>query len=564
MLQVSILQARRFEMSLHAPLGYVIPVETVRVARAAFPKGNPYMRVRDALGPIYTNPEFADLFPKDGAPAEAPAQLALITVMQFAEGLADRQAADAVRGRIDWKYALALELTDPGFDASVLCDFRARLITGGAEQRLFETMLVLFKEQGLLKAKGRQRTDATHVLAAVHVLNRLECVGETLRHALNTLATHAPDWLRSWVPPTWFDRYSRRIEEYRLPDAKADRYALAETWGADGRELLTRLYQPSADPSLRDLDAVQTLRLVWLQQFYAFSADEPMRWRVADDLPPAPLLINTPYDIEARFSKKRETSWVGYKVHLTETCDPDQPHLLTDVTTTPATTADMTMPGQIQQQLAARGLLPAEHLVDAGYVCAENLVESQQDGVDLIGPTQPEPGWRAKAGEGFAGSCFVLDWEARVATCPQGQRSAEWQEQADHEGRPSIAIRFGRADCASCAVRGQCLGSARGPRSLLVHERAQYEALQGARQRQRTKEFKEQYADRAGIEGTLSQGVRGCELRRTRYIGLTKTRLMHFLVAAALNFLRVAAWLAEEPLARTRRSAFAALAPATG
>lgn len=551
-------------MSLDAPLGYVIPDETARVARAAFPKGNRYILMRDALGPIFTNPEFADLFPKDGAPAEAPAQLALITVMQFAEGLADRQAADAVRGRIDWKYALALELTDPGFDASVLCDFRTRLLAGGAEQRLFETMLVLFKEQGLLKARGRQRTDATHVLAAVHVLNRLECIGETLRHALNSLASSAPDWLRAWVPPRWFERYGRRIEEYRLPDAKADRYALAEAWGADGRELLTRVYLAEEEPALRELAAVQTLRLVWLQQFYAVPAEEPMRWRVADDLPPAPLLINTPYDIEARFSKKRETTWVGYKVHLTETCDDETPHLITDVTTTPATTADNSLPGQIQQQLATRGLSPAEHLVDAGYVCADNLLTSQQEGIDLVGPTPPEPGWRAKAGEGFAGSCFVLDWEAAIATCPQGKTSVRWQSQADHEGRPSVAIRFAKADCRVCASRVPCLGTAKGPRSLLVHEQAHYEALHSARQRQRTDAFTETYADRAGIEGTISQGVRRCELRRTRYIGLAKTRLMHFLVAAALNFLRVAAWLAEEPQARTRRSAFAALAPAPG
>jgi transposase len=210
-------------MSLHAPLGYFIPDETARVARAAFPKGNPSMRMHDALGPLFINAEFKDLFPTTGTPALAPAQLALITVMQFAEGLSDRQAADAVRARIDWKYALALELTDPGFDASVLCDFRARLLVGGAEQRLFETLLVVFKEQGLVKAKGRQRTDATHILAAVHVLNRLESIGETLRHTLNSLASAAPDWLQSWVPAEWYTRYGRRIEEYRLPDARADR-----------------------------------------------------------------------------------------------------------------------------------------------------------------------------------------------------------------------------------------------------------------------------------------------------------------------------------------------------
>jgi transposase len=160
-------------MSLRAPLAYSIPEQTVQVAHAAFPKSNSYIRMRDALGPIYVNPEFAHLFPKDGRPAEAPAQLALVTIMQFAEGLSDPQTAEAVRARIDWKYALALELTDPGFDASVLSEFRKHLISGNAEYLLFETMLALFREQGLVKARGRQRTDATHVLAAIQVLNRL-------------------------------------------------------------------------------------------------------------------------------------------------------------------------------------------------------------------------------------------------------------------------------------------------------------------------------------------------------------------------------------------------------
>lgn len=549
-------------MSLDAPLFSVIPSETVRVAQAAFPKSNAYMRMRDLLGPIYTNPDFADLFPAEGRPTLAPAQLALISVMQFAEGLSDRQAAGAVRARIDWKYALALELTDPGFDASVLCDFRTRLLEHGAEQRLFETMLALFKQQGLVKAKGRQRTDATHILAAIHVLNRLECVGETLRHALTTVATVEPDWLRRWVPPTWFERYGQRIEEYRLPDAKADRYALAASWGADGRALLTRLADGAIPPSLADLPALQTLRHVWIQQFYAVSSTEPMQWRTAEDLPPAPQLINTPYDVEARYSKKRETSWIGYKVHLTETCDADTPALITDVTTTFATTADNTMPPLIQQHLHERGLAPTEHLVDAGYMSADNLVSSQHTSIDLMGPMPPEPGWRAKAGEGFAGSCFVLDWGKQVATCPAGQESASWTHTYDHEGRSSVAIRFATATCASCPDRPRCLGTARGARALLVHERERYEALNEARKRQRTDEFKSTYAKRAGIEGTVSQGVRVCELRRTRYIGLAKTRLMHILVAAALNFMRVATWLAELPRAQTRQAAFAALAPA--
>jgi transposase len=170
-----------------------VPDETRRIARAAFPKGNVYIRMRDALGAIYQDQLFAPLFPARGQPAAAPWRLALTTILQFAEGLSDRQAVDAVRSRIDWKYALSLELTDPGFDFSVLSEFRARLIAGSLEHQLLEVMLTHFKARGWLRARGQQRTDSTHVLAAIRTLNRLESVGETLRAALNSLAVVAPD-----------------------------------------------------------------------------------------------------------------------------------------------------------------------------------------------------------------------------------------------------------------------------------------------------------------------------------------------------------------------------------
>ena len=168
---------------------------------------------------------FADLFPKRGQPGLPPWRLALVTVLQFAEDLADRQAADAVRGRIDWKYLLGLELTDPGFDHSVLCEFRSRLVAGGAEQRLLDALLEACQARGLIKARGRQRTDSTHVLAAIRTLNRLELVGETLRAALNELAIVAPDWLRGAAPAEWYERYARRVENGRLPRSAAEREA---------------------------------------------------------------------------------------------------------------------------------------------------------------------------------------------------------------------------------------------------------------------------------------------------------------------------------------------------
>src|SRR3990172_5194958 len=162
-----------------------VPEETAVIARAAFPKGNPYLQMRDKWGSMYTDDMFADLYPPDGQPAVRPWRLALVTIMQFSENLTDRQAAEAVRDRIAWKYALSLPLTDAGFDYSVLCEFRQRLLDHDAAQRLLDVMLQEFAERGWLKSRGKQRTDSTHILAAVRRLNQLELVHETLRYALN-------------------------------------------------------------------------------------------------------------------------------------------------------------------------------------------------------------------------------------------------------------------------------------------------------------------------------------------------------------------------------------------
>jgi transposase len=203
-------------MSMHPQPIPAIPQETVRVARAVLPKSNVFLRMRDELGTLYTDEDFRDLFPTRGQPAEAPWRLALVTLMQYAEGLTDRQAADAVRTRIDWKYVLSLELTDSGFDFSVLSEFRSRLLDQGAERRLFDRLIEQFRERGWIKARGKQRTDSTHVLAAVRTLRRLECVGETMRHALNVLSEVAPEWLLEHMDPAWGERYEKRFSDFRL------------------------------------------------------------------------------------------------------------------------------------------------------------------------------------------------------------------------------------------------------------------------------------------------------------------------------------------------------------
>ena len=331
-----------------------VPEQTKAVAQAAFPNGNTYMKMRDEFGVFYDDELFSQMFPSCGQPALSPWRLALVTIMQYAENLTDRQAADAVRSRIDWKYALGLELTDCGFNFSVLSEFRSRLIGGEAESLLLSTMLEQFSERGLLSASGKQRTDATHVLAALHTLNRLELVSETLTHTLNQLATIVPDWLKAQVPVQWFDRYSRRLFECRLPKDKKKRIILAETISTDGHYLLAAIYAKTAPDFLRSLKAVETMRQIWIQHF--FIEADTVHWREKDNLPPAALMICSPHDTDARYSTKRETSWIGYKVHLTETCDKEGPNLITHVQTTLATVPDIQVTGQIHHDLSQREL----------------------------------------------------------------------------------------------------------------------------------------------------------------------------------------------------------------
>jgi transposase len=254
-------------MSLKPTPIHPVPTETVRVARAAFPKGTPYLTLRDALGTLFHDDDFTALYPPTGQPALSPWRLALVTIVQFRETLSDRQAAEAVRGRIDWKYLLGLELTDPGFDFSVLSEFRERLLAGSAEEALLNTILQQCQTRGLIKSRGQQRTDSTHVLAAIRALNRLELVGETLRAALNTLASEAPEWLQSVAPLVWYERYAKRIEDARLPREQSKRDAYAQTVGEDGFILLDALADDEAPAQLRDLPVIDTLRRAWHRHY---------------------------------------------------------------------------------------------------------------------------------------------------------------------------------------------------------------------------------------------------------------------------------------------------------
>ena len=538
-----------------------IPEETARIAHQAFPKGSIVMSLRDQLGSLYEDQHFQALFPStQGQPAWSAWRLALITVMQYIEDMSDIQAAQAVRGRIDWKYALSLALSDPGIDASVLSEFRNRLICAGKEAVLLERLLEECQHRGWLGSGGKQRSDSTHVVAAIRRLHRLEVIGETLRAALNSLAVAVPEWLQVTVPVEWFERYGSRIEDYRFPKSAKARKQLAQTMGDDGHHLLSAVYD-KGPVWLIELPAVQVLRRVWIQQFYV-NADQEVQLRSTQDTPPASTLILSPYDIEARFGTKRQTQWVGYKVHLSETCDAHAPHLITHVETTPATTNDVAVTESIHQRLASRGLLPQSHLVDAGYISSEHLIESQTKyGLDLVGPVPMDNSWQAQAQHGFDASQFEIDWRNQQAWCPAGVCSQSWTPSRDRHGNETITVGFAYASCRDCPHKVLCTRAQKHGRTVTLRPQAQYMALQKARQAQQTQSFKKTYNQRAGIEGTLAQGIQAFGLRRCRYIGLAKNCLQHLITATAMNIVRLVNWWEGTPFAKTRCSRFAALAP---
>jgi transposase len=527
-----------------------VPEETARVARAAFPKSSVVMRLRDELGTLYTDEQFVDLFPIHGQPAEAPWRLALVTVLQFMEHLTDRQAADAVRRCLDWKYCLSLDLTDPGFDHTILSEFRSRLIAGHAELRLLELFLERCRQGGWLKARGRQRTDSTHVLAKIRALNRVLCVAQTMVYVLNVLSEVAPEWVCASVPADWVERYGERLEHERLPQDEQERQEYANQVGADGWALLGALQGPPTPDWLKSLPAITTLRQIWEEQF------EPLEqgggWRAEPALPVGQL-INSPYDPQARYAKKRTTLWVGYKVHFTQTCDEQAPQLITHVETALAPIPDERALAAIHASLAAKELLPDSHLVDAGYVDAAKLVQSRVDyGVDLVGPTLKNYWYQAETGYDL--THFSIDWEAETVTCPQGQTSTSWTPAHNAKGHPVIKVKFSPTACKACPSQASCTSSTR--RTLTLRPREQMQALFAARQREGTAAFKDTYRHRAGIEGVHSQATRTMGLRRSRYMGLRKTHLGHVAIATAVNVVQLVSWLRGDVPAQTRISPF--------
>jgi len=552
--------------------------------------------IRDRLGEWLADEQFAAAFGIRGRPGWSPSRLALVTVLQRAENLTGRPAADAVRTRIDWKYLLGLSLEDPGFDHTVLAEFRGRVAGAGLEQVVLDALLAKLAAGGLVTAGGKQRTDSTHVVAAVAALNRLELAGEAVRAAAEALAAAHPAWLEQRLcVADWNRRYGAPMTSWRPPESEARRQELAIGSARDGYALLEAVYDRSAPGWLRELPAVGVLRRVLLQNYIRVITEdgrEVIRRREkepdGDGLPPGHARIASPYDLDARWGVKREEFWLGYKLHVTETCDDPPactcrpaaagqpgadtgaagqehdtgcaqlvfPNLITTVATTDATVSDTQMTGAIHGDLAGKSLAPGRHYLDSGYLSAAVVVSALTTwGIALIGPLLADTSAQARAGQGYARAGFTVDYQAKTVTCPQGKTARSWSPCTQH-GKDAIVAIFSTTDCGPCPARTLCTSARRRVLSLPPPDLAHAQAA--ARAAEKTIPFQADYARRAGVEGTIHQAV-SHGARRARYRGLPKTRLDHAYMACALNLLRLEAYWTGTPLDRQRTSHLARL-----
>jgi transposase len=545
--------------------------------------------MRDRLGAWLPDEAFAAAFGARGRPGLPPAMLAVVTVLQMAEGLTDRQAAEAVRARLDWKYALGLALDDPGFDFSVLSEFRARVAAHGLEEAALDALLARLAADGLVKAGGKQRTDSTHVIAAVRWLHAAELAGESVRAALEALAAACPDWLAGrFCVGDWARRYGARVDSWRLPAGKRERDELAVEYARDGHALAAACHEDAAPPWARELPAVQALRTVLLQNFTVAQdaqGREVIRRREpesagGDGVPPAHVKLSSPYDTGASWGAKKDLLWLGYKLHVSETCDdppacgcpPDPaaarprrcghdtlPNLITHVATTDAAVADSAMTIPVTAALHGKGLGPARHYLDSGYAAPEHVLAAARDyGTALVTPLLADPSRQARENSGYDRSAFAIDYDARSVICPQGQRSRHWN-QTEPRGRPSVTVAFAAADCRPCPARAQCTTARRAGRTLTFPPRELHELQTAARAAQHGRDWQRDYNRRAGIEAAISQAAAVTGIRRARYRGLPKTRLEHNYCAVALNLRRLDAYWNDTPIDRTRTSHLARL-----
>ncbi len=478
------------------------------------------------------SPQLESLYCEDnGRPAVDPVMLCGVTLLQFMEKVADRAATEHVVYHLGWKYALDLELTDKGFHPTVLVYFRNRLEEEKAERVIFDGVVELVVELGLVKRRGKQRLDSTHILGYVKEMSRLECAVQTMRLALEDLGQAMG---RGKRPEFWERLWALYVQsEVGWQLSQEDRRSRYRQCGQDMREVLQWIDRN--DPKLSEREAVKLLRRVFEEQFEV----------VEGKLQPTPKrpsrAVQNPHDPDAHFADKGKKHWVGYKVHVVESVDPEEPakrkgepaeHFITEILTTEAAQDEMAGLAQaLKTEQEHHELKPEAMYADAGYVTENTLSQAESNGMELLGPTRPDP----HKGP-YNADAFSVDIEKRQAVCPQGKASTQWSRIEDsYMGTAYYRIEWA-SQCDSCAVQKQCTRTKSGRRILVVGLR--HDLVEKRREQMREAEFSKTMHPRNGIEGTHSELVRGHGLRRTKYRGLSRVGLSHYFMGAACNVKR--------------------------
>lgn len=553
-----------------------VPSDTQAAVEPFFQPGDVYQHLGDHAPEIFDIELLESMYPNHGRPGYHPLLLLLMLILQMLEGIPDRQAARMAVVRMDWKYALRQSLTWDGLHYSDLCNFRKRLQAHERGPELLEQVVAYLVKQGFIKSKSKQRTDATHMLGLVEDLSRLELVWESLRLTLKGVVTVDAAWLSNHVPTQVVERYKVRQSDYHLSREEAQVELAAA--GTDATWLVEQIAQMGT-ADIQALPIVDLLRTVIMQQFepLANDADDEQNADVDDDTdsdghssstavaphedtanrtedgadtdPRAMMMhrvprsnkaaagnvILSPHEPDAQFSQKRQTKWDGFKVQVSETVEDDGPSFITDIAVTSAIQADNIALAAIQDRLISRDLKPDTHYVDQGYCCGHTIAESQARGIDLRGRVTHSSNKVA----GYRLEDFEIDLENRIARCPQGHLATSFNPSASKD--VAYHVRFGK-QCADCPVREHCTTEARG-RSLAIGP--YHDILMARRREMQTDEFRQEMHQRAAIEGTISELVRGYGLRHARYRSLVKVNLQAILTAIAANLNRLMRYQAD-------------------
>ena len=501
-----------------------IPQEISRWGKKYLKDHSLYRVVGDQLSSFISADEFTSMYSNTGRPSINPIILSLVTVFQFLEDIPDRVAAEYVRTRLDWKYALHIPLDDPGFHYSDLCNFRKRLAEHGKESLLFDQLLKHIESLGFLKKRKYQRTDSTHVLAVVCELSRLENLSESLRVSLRAIHKTDSAFYEMKIPALYREHWGIPQSDYQMTDSQ--RREALERVGQDIHWLLSFLEtNRKSFLHIPELEVLQTL----FHQHFTLQASQ--KACLKDKADTGKDKIQSPHEPEARYSEKRGKSWVGYKTHITETAnEKGEVNFITDITTTNSCEQDNETLSRIQKKLEAGNLKPEQQYTDKGYVTGDNLSESDKRDIQLMG----EASQLANKGS-FTADDFTVDYQTKTATCPAGCTSISWKERDAGKHKGDIQIRFGN-QCNHCPLKEQCTTSKRGRRLRLnLH----YPMLRKRRAESKTDAFKELMKRRPPVEGTISEMVRVHGLRRSRYRGIMKTCFHSLMVGTAVNLKRL-------------------------